>query len=266
MAMSSRNGTGANAGKKPGRALPGVVSYVVIIVVTVVASFIAAITLGMVLRNRADVKSSRDERDSLLEIAKVSEVNISRPKSGVSPSETPDTYLSAFAAEMREINPDYVFWISMADTPVDYPVVRGSDNEKYLNMSFSGERNMLGALFLDCRCERSGVPNIIIYGHNSKEGDMFGSLRQLLDGQYLGDHPTITLKYDDRVAEFEIFSARATDVYDPAYFLDFSEADSFAAFLERCGAPADAEQIVTLSTCVSGNNADERVVVQGTLR
>jgi hypothetical protein len=76
----------------------------------------------------------------------------------------------------------------------------------------------------------------------------------------------ITLIVNDRIVEYEVFSARATNINDPAYFLDFSTAGSFVTFLERCGAPADARQIITLSTCVSGNDKDERVVVQGSLR
>ena len=266
MAISRQPETGTKAGKKQNHVFPGVFSYTVIVVFTVIATFVAAITLGMVLRHRADVKSSRDERGSLLEIAEVLEVNTSRTRSGISPSEIPDPYVSPFDTEMREINPDYIFWINIADTPVDYPVVRGNDNEIYLNMNFSGEENMLGALFLDYRCKGEQIPNIIIYGHNSRQGDMFGGLRNFLDGQYLAAHPFISIKINDRIVEYEIFSARTTDVNDPVYFLDFSESGSFREFLERCGAPTDSEQIITLSTCVSGNNADERVIVQGALR
>ena len=265
MAMSRTSETETKAGSKQNRVLSGVFSYSVIVVITVVVTLIAAITLGMILRHRAYVKASRNERDSLLEIAEALEVNTSNSGSGISASEIPDSYISPFDLEMRNINPDYFCWIRIDDTAVDYPVVRGSDNEKYLDVSFYGEKNRLGSLFLDYRCNGSNFPHLIIYGHNSREGDMFGGLKQLLNEQYLEEHPIITLKINDQIVEYEIFSARTTDTRDPAYFLDFSDFGSFREFLERNGAPEDAVQILTLSTCVSGNNPDERVIIQAAL-
>ena len=174
--------------------------------------------------------------------------------------------LSAFDTEMRGINPDYICWITIGGTEVDYPVVRGADNEKYLHTSFYGEENVYGALFMDYRCVGDDVPHIIIYGHNSRHGDMFGGLRHFLDALYLAQHPVIILVVNERVVEYEIFSARKTDITDPAYFLDFSAPGSFRAFAERNGAPPDAAQILTLSTCVSGDNKDEMVVIKAALR
>jgi len=213
--------------------------------------FYLATTLYM--RHFFDVQR---ERASLLELAETLE-------SEKSPAYT---YLSAFDSEMRQINPDYLCWIQIENTTIDYPVVRGNDNEQYLNRSFYGERNRYGAVFMDYRCIGDYVPHIIIYGHNSRRGDMFSDLHNFLDERYLAEHPIITLKVNDRIVEYEIYSARKTDINDPAYFLDFSTPGSFRAFAERCGAPLDAAQIITLSTCVSGNNRNERIIVQGALR
>ena len=173
---------------------------------------------------------------------------------------------SAFDISMREINPDYVCWIMIYGTNVDYPVVRASDNERYLNTSFLGERNRYGTLFMDYRNTGEFVPHIIIYGHNTQDGSKFGTLHNFLDDEFLANHPVITLKVNDRIVEYEIFSARLTDINDPAYFLDFSAPGSFRAFLERNGAPPDAVQILTLSTCVGRVIDDNRLVVQGALR
>jgi hypothetical protein len=92
---------------------------------------------------------------------------------------------------------------------------------------------------------------------------MFGSLRHFLDSAYLAAHPDIVLEVDGIVSTFRIFSARRSNIHDPAYNLSLGEDDAFAAFKETCGAPADAVQIITLSTCVSGNDDDERVIIQG---
>ena len=255
--MSRLHETSAGAGNNSGGSLSGALTYALIIVGAIIASSIAAIALAVVLRQNSDLSDSRYERDSLLE---------SMTDSMADPLIEPEQYFSVFDENMREINPDYVCWINIDGTPVDYPVVRGSDNEKYLTHNFSGEENMFGALFMDYRCIGDYVPHIIIYGHNSRQGDMFGSLRNYLDGQYLADHPVITLKVNDRIVEYEVFSAKKTDAYDPVYFLDFRAPGSFRSFLEMCGAPSGAVQIITLSTCVSGDDEDERVIVQGVLR
>jgi sortase B len=176
-----------------------------------------------------------------------------------------DTHISLFDESMREINPDYICWIKIDGTAIDYPVVRAMDNEKYLNLSFFGEESQMGALFMDYRCTND-TPHVIIYGHNVRQGDMFGGLRRFHDEHYRLAHPIITIMVNDRIIEYEIFSVRRTDIYDPAYFLDFSLHGSFGAFAERNGAPPDAAQIITLSTCISEGNDNERLIVQGVLR
>jgi sortase B len=171
--------------------------------------------------------------------------------------------INAFDTKMRKINPEYICWIKIDGTPIDYPVVRGDDNEKYLTLSFDGEKNAYGSLFMDYRCLGDYVPHLIIYGHNTKTGDMFGRLRDFLDEKYLAEHPTITLTVNDRVVEYTIINARKTDIDDPAYFLEFNDSNAFRDFAKRCGVPPGAAQILTLSTCVSAGNDAERVVVQG---
>jgi len=176
--------------------------------------------------------------------------------------------LSPFDIHWLEINPDYVGWLKIDGTNIDFPVVRGNDNEKYLTTTFRGEENILGAVFMDYR-NIADSPHIIIYGHQARDEQdnrlLFGSLHEFIDDDFLSQHPTIMFMQNDTLSEFEIFSARRTDIHDPAYQLDFSAPGSWAAFLERNGAPADAEQIITLSTCNGADN-DRRLIVQGALK
>ena len=191
------------------------------------------------------------------------------PYTEAAPGSEPESqpqYVSVFDTEMRGINQDYICWIKIEDTAIDHPVVRGDDNDKYLNTSFFNEKNGLGALFMDYRCAGDYVPHIIIFGHNARSGDLFGGLKKFLNKKYLEEHPVVTLKVNDHLVEFEIFSVRETTVADPAYDLDFSTPGSFQAFAEVCGAPEDAAQILTLSTCVSAGNNDARVILQGAFR
>jgi sortase B len=164
--------------------------------------------------------------------------------------------------EYSRINSDYIGWLQIPDTAVDYPVVQTANNEKYLNMTFTGASNRYGAIFADYRCDFSDLRHLIIYGHNTSNGEMFGGLRLFLSGGYADEHPTVTLTLDGQELTYNIFSARQTSIYDPAYQLDFAERGAYASFLADCGAPPDTSRVLTLSTCVSGGDDSERVILQ----
>jgi len=203
---------------------------------------------------------ARVEYDALRELAAY--ITATHP----APPASPVPHVSAFDRMMMDINPHFIGWIRIEGTRIDYPVVRAQNNEQYLSLTFQGQHNEHGAIFMDYRNVGDFVPHIIIYGHNTRYGNMFSDLHLFLDADFLARYSFITLLVNDRVVVFDIFSARRTDVHDPAFFLDFSEAGAFDGFLYRIGAPADAAQIVTLSTCVSGRNPNERVIVQGVLK
>jgi len=170
---------------------------------------------------------------------------------------------SELDAEMRSINPDFVCWIKIDGTNIDYPVVRGNDNEHYINTSFYGESNKAGALFMDYRIVSDSIPHLIIYGHNLIEGGMFTDLRKFLDDRFLNDNNIITLTLNGTEVEFVIFSARLSDIEDPAYDLNIANPRHFARFADRVDAPLAATQILTLSTCSNEGDDDVRMIVQG---
>jgi len=232
------------------------------ICLAVVSTVFCALIALAIYSQLADLHESREEMAILGEPTPMEATYAFAPKA-MGASQQP--HISEFDISMREINPDYVCWLKIDDTGISYPVVRGDDNEAYLGLNFHGEDNYLGSIFMDYRCTGGYVPNIIIFGHNSRQGDMFGGLRNFLDDEFLAEHPVITLIVNDKAIEYEICSVRRTDINDPAYFLDFDDTGAFDGFIERCGLPLGSAQILTLSTCVSGTDKDERVVIQGVL-
>jgi len=244
-----------------------------LIVAIIICGSIALFLTLMVMGNACNIRASRIEYDSLREIADDYEASRAEYEHlrEIAGENIGMAYTSAFDEEMRRINPDYICWIRIDGTGIDYPVVRGSDNERYLKTSFSGEEKIAGTIFMDYRnvgeflTYKSGesLQHIIIYGHNLQRGGMFTDLRKFLNAQFLEENNIITLTANDRTVEFEIFSARLSDVNDPAYFLNFDASHSFPRFANRIDAPLIATQIITLSTCVSGGSDDARVIVQG---
>jgi len=171
--------------------------------------------------------------------------------------------LSVDAAYYTNINADFFGWLYIEGTNVDYPVALGTDNTKYLNTSFTGSRNPNGTVFLDYRCRGDYNPHLIIYGHNAERGEMFADLLKYLDASYMAANPVLLVSDGGVETEYAIFAARGTDIFDPAYRLNFDGPDEFARFAAACGAPEGTVNIVTLSTCVNGPDKSRRVIVQG---
>ena len=248
--------------KRSGISFRKVSRTVALVIAILIFGNIAFFSTVVVLANTRHIAASRAEYESLRELASDLEADSGRYD---------ESHSGTFDEEMRQINPDYVGWIRIGGTNIDYPVVRGGDNDRYINTSFYGEENIAGAIFMDYRNTGDlleplfgeALPHIIIYGHNLQQGGMFSDLRRFLNSDFFNENRTITLFVNDRVIEFEIFSARLTDINDPAYFLDFYAPHSFPRFADRVEAPLRATQIVTLSTCVNGGSSNARLVVQG---
>ena len=84
--------------------------------------------------------------------------------------------------KFKEKNPDTVAYIEIKNTNINYIVVKGNDNDYYLNHNFFREENKAGWVFSDYRNKFDGTDkNIIIYGHNMKNGSMFASLKNVLN-------------------------------------------------------------------------------------
>ena len=70
----------------------------------------------------------------------------------------------------------------------EYPVVKGSNNSFYLNHCFDKSYNSAGWIFADYRNKFDNTDkNIVIYGHNMRDGSMFGSM---LNGMRMKKIPT----------------------------------------------------------------------------
>jgi len=233
-----------------------------IIVAIVIFGSIAFITALAVMANMRNIKNSEIEFEELRETA--AKIKIEDHE------EFGTIHLGQLDEEMLKINSDYICWIRIDGTNIDYPVVRGLDNEMYLNTSFRGEKSITGTVFMDYRiygnllADRTDeiIPHIIIYGHNLRQGGIFTDLRKLLNNQFLEENNIVKLIVNDQVIEYEIFSVRRSDIEDPAYHLNFDASNSFPRFANKIDAPLRATQILTLSTCVTSNNDDDRLIVQ----
>ncbi len=100
----------------------------------------------------------------------------------------PETVTLPFRVDwdsLAEENPETVGWLYCEGTPLNYPVVQGSDNSFYLTHDFYRKDSDGGALFLDMRNEISfETDHLIIYGHRMKDDSMFGNVADCAEEQY----------------------------------------------------------------------------------
>ncbi len=152
---------------------------------------------------------------------------------------------------------DYVAWITVDDTNIDYPVMQGDDNMKYLNINPYGEYSLSGSIFLDSRNAADFSDDYsILYGHHMEYGVMFGALDDFLDKEYLNDHSTGTLivgQDGGKVYKLGIFASMKVNVYEKKA-LDPVSLDSISKLINEKAEVYNtsiekSEHILALSTC-----------------
>lgn len=194
------------------------------------------------------------------------------------PDETADDEEVRFARykELYEKNTDFVGWIKINDTNIDYPVVQNkTSNAYYLHRDFEREYSSSGIPFMDFQCDAYATSdNTVIYAHNMRNGTMFHDLLKYADEEFLKNHTIVEFDTRNNTAKYEVFAVIRTKVGSEKEFkyYDFINAKTpadFDAFIKECIRlsihkteiiPGHGEKILTLSTC-SYNTDNERFVV-----
>lgn len=173
---------------------------------------------------------------------------------------------------LRSMNEDFVGWISIDGTKVNYPIVQTDNNDFYLTHNFLKEPDFAGSVFLDFRIEDISVAkNIILYGHNMKNESMFGSLKHFLNEDYYEHHKVIRTYFKDRTYTWEVVAAYATErlhwmeaeFQDDELFTRFIETIQLYQFVSSHVELHDDQRILTLATCTKDD--DKRFVIHAVL-
>lgn len=176
------------------------------------------------------------------------------------------TVISVDFENLKNTNSETVGWIKVNNTKVDYPVVQTNNNDYYLKHSFDKSYNSLGWIFMDYRIKRDGTDkNITIYGHNSKNDAMFGSLKDILKEEWYSNDDNLNITYIDENGThtykvFSIYQIKKETYYTNTYFSSDNEFKNFIDTLKGrsivdFGVDVKTEdQILTLSTCADNNN------------
>lgn len=173
--------------------------------------------------------------------------------------------------ELEKQNKDIVAWLRVNNTNVDYPVVQATNNDYYLHHSFDKTQNSAGWIFLDYKNKLDGTDkNLIIYGHNRKDGSMFGTLGKALNEEWYKNEQNQQIEFITKNEKniYKIFSIY--QIPDEDYYITttFNNNEEYLNFLNKIKSRSiynfnvnldENTQILTLSTCGASNK--NRVVI-----
>lgn len=189
-----------------------------------------------------ELKERQKEKENFAAVSQIAEPTVTTAQTESEPTERPaaERNIQALITE----NADCIGWLSIDGTNISYPVMHTpSDPQKYLRRNFYGKYSQSGVPFLDGRCDLQNS-NLIIYGHNMRNGTMFSDLKRYVDRDFLNAHRTVKFETTDGVQTFIVTEALKTNTSDAWY-------DRIAA--------EDGRQLI-LSTCY-GSGKDGRLLI-----
>jgi len=220
-----------------------------------------------------------DEKQSAEAFEQVAALVETEPAPTDTPQETellPE--LTAFEKyrAVQEQNSDFVGWISIERTNIDYPVMQTIDNPNYyLKHSFEKQYSDYGVPYVQENCDLGLSDNCVIYGHHMNNGSMFADLCKYADEDFYRQHKTIRFDTLSDFGEYEIVAAFKTAAYSEQgfkyyHFVNADSAEDFDAYIAKCkelalydtGVSAEyGDKLITLSTCEYSRQNGRMVVV-----
>lgn len=240
--------------------------YIICIVLFLISvAFVIGLLFGQ--RDRGDIYEQMQEDNVAIQEEPVTEERV----------ETEVSIPIDFEA-FQEQNGDIYAWIRIPGTVVDYPIVQHpEDDAYYLNRTVEGKTGLPGSIYTESLNKTDfSDRNTLIYGHNMKNGSMFGDLSLYKDSTYMKEHAEILIYTPEHIYTYRVFAAITYDNRHIMYAFDFSTDAGLQAYLDSIRAVRNMtsyldesvevtaeDQIITLSTC-TGNKA-KRFLVEAVL-
>lgn len=171
--------------------------------------------------------------------------------------------------KLKEINSDYKLWISIPEFEIEYPVVQGDDNEFYLHNDFYKNKSSSGSIFLDYRVDVESDKNLIIYGHNMKNGSMFNKITKYKEADEF-KKGKIKIIENNMEYTYEVFSVFVEDENSHALKNEFNSVAEYDEYIDELKEKSmfkkevkntDYENIITLYTCSYEYDGARTIVV-----
>lgn len=181
--------------------------------------------------------------------------------------------------ELQQENSDVKGWIRIENTNINYPLVQATDNNYYLKRNYKKEKSSYGSIFINSNCDiKDENANVIIYGHDMKDGQMFKDLMKYQDKSFYEEHPKVTIATEDSQEEYEIIIAFKSRVFyedeknvfryyqyyhfkDEAQYNEYINNSKKIQLYDTGKTATFGEQLLTLITCEYSQENGRMVVV-----
>lgn len=173
--------------------------------------------------------------------------------------------------ELKSQNADFIGWIKIDDTNINYPVMQSRTPNFYLRKNFNKEYSYYGTPYLGELCSADKSDNLIIYAHNMKDHQMFGDLEKYKSKDFYNSHRYVQFDTLNSKGTYEIISVLKTTAngFDYQNYTDFTDEEQFNTFIDKCKSlslyetetnSVYGDRLITLSTC-EYSRTDGRLVV-----
>lgn len=188
--------------------------------------------------------------------------NSESEQSNTSSSEDVDEYTKQKNTynTLKSKNEEYVFWVTVDNTNINYPVVQTSNNSTYLKTGFDKKKSRSGAIFMDTLNNFMTDKNIVLYGHNMNNKTMFNNLTKFKNKDFFNQNNKITIKNTNNGKEYiyEVFSVYHSDTNFDYNRVVFDDNYTFEKYLDDIKSKSmfkknievtPRDKILTLTTC-----------------
>ena len=167
---------------------------------------------------------------------------------------------------LKEKNSDIVGWLKVENTDIEFPVVQTQNNNFYLNHSFDKNYNSAGWIFMDCNNKNYySDKNVVIYGHNRRDGSMFATLKNILTIEWQNNTENHIIQFitEKEEIKYQVFSVYKIENEDYYLTNNFKDDKEFQVFIDKIKSRSikdfgievlGSDNILTLSTCADNNN------------
>ena len=180
--------------------------------------------------------------------------------------------------DLININSDFIGWIKIEDTNINYPIVQGTNNTYYLKHSFYKEYSNAGSIYMDATANSNfSSKNTFIYGHYTSDGSMFGQIGKYMKQDFYDKHKEIYIYTSEQNYKLEVFSVHVDKASSKSYQMNFTTDESDKDYIDLMKSysviKSDIEidytedRIVTLYSCSHerGHAKDDRYFVHAKL-
>ena len=179
----------------------------------------------------------------------------------------------------KNINSDVIGWLEVPNTMIDYPILQSNNNDYYLKYNYKREESKYGSIFLNYKSDINDEnSNLIIYGHNMGDNQMFNELLKYRDEEYFKKHKIIKISNEQKEYNYSIIAVFKSRVfyqdeedvfryYNYTYFNNEEEYNNYIKNVNQLQlyntnvSAKYGEQLATLITCEYSQKNGRLVIV-----